>query len=110
MFAFICVLVFVGALFTSMHFIIDAPSLSAKDVVYNSRDQTVTGTVKNNSWKKCDYVSLKVKIYDKDNNLIDYELASTDDFQKNETWKFKCHINDSDAAILDHVKTSVDTF
>lgn len=110
MFAFICVLLFVGALFTSMHFIVDAPSLNAKYVVYNPKDQIVTGTIKNNGWKECNYVSLKVKVYDKDNNLIDYKIESTDDLQKNETWKFKCYINDSDAAVLDHVETSIDTF
>lgn len=55
----------------------------------NALSMYITGVVRNNSGKDCDYVQITYNLYDKDGNQIGTALDNINNFEKDSTWKFK---------------------
>lgn len=67
---------------------------------------TITGTIKNNTDKEYDYVSIDFNTYDKDGNTLDTCTAYADNIEPNGSWKFEaeCFFDNKNANEVDSYK------
>lgn len=64
------------------------PKMEVEYSEYFGYSVTITGTLKNNTKKKYDYVSITYTLYDKDGNNLGTAMDNMNYLAAGETWKF----------------------
>jgi len=69
----------------------------------------VTGTAKNVGNSQLSYAEIRVKFYDKDNNLLETFMDNVNDLDAGQTWKFKVLYPSMNVENVDHYDIGVGT-